>query len=81
MSKKQRILQQRQNRHLKRISEEIADLGILRQAFVVSQAELQEARKKRLFWRNLATAGIPFALLGGLALGVAVAHEVFSVAR
>ena len=78
MGKKQRILQQRQNRHLQKMDEEIEDLGILRRAFVVSQAELQKAHKKRLFWQNLATAGIPSALLGGLALGVVVAHTVMS---
>ena len=81
MGKKQRILQQRQNKHLKEMDKEIGDLGILRQAFAVSQAELQKARRKQLFWRNLATAGIPFALLGGLALGIAVAHEVLSIAK
>ena len=68
--------QLRDKRTLKILAGEVKDLGIIRKAFKISQQDLAITQRSKLRWRNTATAGIPTALLTGLALGIYIANTV-----
>ncbi len=76
MSKSDRIKRRKNQRKLNVLDREVRDLGIIRQAFKVSQAQLYDAEHARNRWRNAAIAGVPLSLLGGLSAGLAIAHQI-----
>lgn len=77
MGKANRIKKERDQKTLKALAKEVDDLGIIRKAYTVSQIDLEIVNRSKRRWKNTAIAGIPTALINGIAAGIYIAHIVW----
>lgn len=76
MGKSQRIKLQRDKRTLKALALEVKNLQVIRHSYNGLRIEFIKLDHSKRFWKNIAIAGIPIAILSGLALGIYLADTI-----